>query len=60
MASGSKVDDCAIAETLLVAMQYAGGASELVVRYFESVATSRGLAAALNSGDPAFKALSAT
>ncbi|MGN6321106.1 MAG: TetR/AcrR family transcriptional regulator [Dyella sp.] len=54
----SEVDACADAGTELAATDKAGVALEKwVERYVEFVTKRRGLAAALGSGDPAFKAL---
>jgi AcrR family transcriptional regulator len=54
----SEVDACADAGTELSAAHKAGAALEKWVdRYVEFVTKRRGLAAALGSGDPAFKAL---
>ncbi|MEX3982111.1 TetR/AcrR family transcriptional regulator [Paraburkholderia sp. EG287A] len=54
----SEVDACADAGSELAATLGAGEALlEWVDRYVEFVTKRRGLAAALNSGDPAFKAL---
>jgi len=55
----SEVDACANAGAELAAKQGAGEALVgWIERYVEFVTTRRGLATALNSGDPAFKALS--
>ena len=54
----SEVDACADAGVELAATLGAGDALvEWIGRYVDFVTTRRGLAAALNSGDPAFKAL---
>jgi len=54
----SEVDACANAGAELAARYSAGKALvEWVERYVKFVTTRRGLAAALNSGDPAFKAV---
>lgn len=54
----SEVDACADAGTELVAKHGGGEAlMEWIERYVEFVTARRGLAAALNSGDDAFKAL---
>ncbi|NAS20269.1 TetR family transcriptional regulator [Herbidospora sp. NEAU-GS84] len=53
-----EVDACADAAPALSAAHGPGGALERwVLRYTEFIATKRGLAAALHSGDPAFDAL---
>ncbi len=54
----SEVDACANAGAELAAQQPAGEALvEWIDRYVDFVTTRRGLAAALNSGDPAFQAV---
>jgi len=54
----SEIDACANAGTELAAKHNAGEALvEWIERYVEFVTTRRGLAAALNSNDPALKAL---
>jgi AcrR family transcriptional regulator len=53
-----EVDACADAATALAAAHAPGAAlAQWLHRYTEFVATKRGLAAALHSGDPAFDAL---
>jgi AcrR family transcriptional regulator len=53
-----EIDDCAAAAQELAAVQAPEEAIQLwLLRYTEFVATKRGLAAALHSGDPAYNAL---
>jgi AcrR family transcriptional regulator len=55
-----EIDDCATAATMLAASHDPNDALVLwLERYTEFVATKHGLAGALHSGDPAFKALPA-
>ena len=54
----NEVDDCAKAGPELAAQHSAGEALvRWIERYVEFIVTKRGLATALNSGDPAFKSL---